>query len=164
MNKKKCKFVPRPTSIFLQYSGFLILLASTIPVFYIFSGIVRIIGILFIILIAIADLTWGLLSITIGNNRPISMDSEGITKKQKKEIKQYRWEEATSVKIKRIMPAKSDYGYLYVLIYIRYVNGDLLCFQINDSVIKNIKAFCKDQSFLSLLSEALKEKGLDIDL
>lgn len=92
-----------------------------------------------------------ILSLTIWWNVPIKIGHDGITVKGK-EV--YLWSDVVEISMKKGPPTVE--GNLYTIIIIRYSNGKSISFQPNGSIIKSIRKYCSNDTFITKLDKALE--------
>lgn len=130
-----------------------ILATLSVPLVKILNGAGMIVALSIDVALFIGIVVWMVLSFTVGSNVLLTLNHEGIAKKERGSWKTQRWQDVESINVTREIPIQR--GVVAKMMVVHYVDKHTITFEIGELILKDIRRFCGDSRFLALMDEAL---------
>ena len=146
------KCLPFPTVLIVHVTSLLFLPAASIPFSLKMDFPILWLPLGLLIFLWLSGLCVLVLSLTIWWNRPLRINEEGIACKGGQI---HRWCDAVGFSTKKGPP--TQYGPLYYVVIINYSDGSALRFEKSPSIIKSVRTYCQDETFLIQFNSSGKQ-------
>ena len=143
------KHLPFPSTCIVQVLSLVFLPSAIVPFFIKFDWPILALPLTIIIALWTGDLVVFVLSLTVWWNAPIAIGEEGMLRKGTL----CPWSPDAVITTKHGPPTR--YGPLYERMTVRYPDGKSIRFDLNDPIIKSIRKYCRDETFLAKFDKSL---------